>query len=130
MPKTTKPEGSPTFESALGELENIVAPDCILVSNTSSMSVTSIAAKLKTPQRFAGFHFFNPVPLMRLVEVISGLLTEEWVCEALVTIGKRMTTFALGGDGEVKTVEMQGLGTFSRRPEHADSANKAAAGKR
>ncbi len=74
-----------------GELENIVAPDCILVSNTSSMSVTSIAAKLKTPQRFAGFHFFNPVPLMRLVEVISGLLTEEWVCEALVTIGKRMT---------------------------------------
>ena len=74
-----------------GELENIVAPDCILATNTSSMSVTTIAAKLKTPQRFAGFHFFNPVPLMRLVEVISGLLTEEWVCEALVGIGKRMT---------------------------------------
>ena len=74
-----------------GELENIVAPDCILATNTSSMSVTTIAAKLKTPQRFAGFHFFNPVPLMRLVEVISGLLTEEWVCEALVAIGKRMT---------------------------------------
>jgi len=74
-----------------GELENIVAPDCILATNTSSMSVTTIAAKLKTPQRFAGFHFFNPVPLMRLVEVISGLLTEEWVCEGLVGIGKRMT---------------------------------------
>ena len=74
-----------------GELESIVAPDCILATNTSSMSVTTIAAKLKTPQRFAGFHFFNPVPLMRLVEVISGLLTEEWVCEALVGIGKRMT---------------------------------------
>jgi 3-hydroxybutyryl-CoA dehydrogenase len=74
-----------------GELENIVAPDCILATNTSSMSVTTIAAKLKTPQRFAGFHFFNPVPLMRLVEVISGLLTDEWVCEALVGIGKRMT---------------------------------------
>lgn len=73
------------------ELEAIVAPDCILASNTSSMSVTTIAAKMKTPQRFAGFHFFNPVPLMRLVEVISGLLTEEWVCEALVGIGKRMT---------------------------------------
>ena len=67
-----------------GELENIVAPDCILATNTSSMSVTTIAAKLKTPQRFAGFHFFNPVPLMRLVEVISGLQTEEWVCDALV----------------------------------------------
>ena len=74
-----------------GELENIVAPDCILATNTSSMSVTTIAAKLRTPQRFAGFHFFNPVPLMRLVEVISGLLTEEWVCEALVAIGRRMT---------------------------------------
>ncbi|MDP2707080.1 MAG: 3-hydroxyacyl-CoA dehydrogenase [Burkholderiales bacterium] len=74
-----------------GELEAIVAPDCILVTNTSSLSVTTVAAKLKTPQRFAGFHFFNPVPLMRLVEVISGLQTEEWVCEALVAIGKRMT---------------------------------------
>src|SRR5450759_673117 len=66
------------------ELETIVGPECILVTNTSSLSVTTIAAKLKFPQRFAGFHFFNPVPLMRLVEVISGLQTEEWVCEALV----------------------------------------------
>ena len=74
-----------------GELETIVAADCILASNTSSLSVTTIGAKLKTPQRFAGFHFFNPVPLMRLVEVIAGLQTEEWVCEALTIIGKRMT---------------------------------------
>jgi len=73
------------------ELEDIVTPDCILVSNTSSMSVTTIGAKLKTPQRFAGFHFFNPVPLMKLVEVISGLLTEDWVCDALMQLGKRMT---------------------------------------
>src|SRR5262249_8991613 len=49
-----------------GELENIVAPDCILATNTSSLSVTTVAAKLTKPQRFAGFHFFNPVPLMRL----------------------------------------------------------------
>jgi 3-hydroxybutyryl-CoA dehydrogenase len=74
-----------------GELETIVAPDCILATNTSSLSVTTIAAKLKTPQRCAGFHFFNPVPLMRLVEVISGLQTGEWVCDALVAVGKRMT---------------------------------------
>jgi 3-hydroxybutyryl-CoA dehydrogenase len=73
------------------ELEDIVTPDCILVSNTSSMSVTTIGAKLKTPQRFAGFHFFNPVPLMKLVEVISGLLTDEAVCDALMVLGKRMT---------------------------------------
>ena len=73
------------------ELEDIVSPECILVTNTSSMSVTTIAAKLKTPHRFAGFHFFNPVPLMKLVEVISGLLTEEWVCDAMMVIGRRMT---------------------------------------
>ena len=73
------------------ELEAILTPDCIMVSNTSSMSVTTIGAKLKTPQRFAGFHFFNPVPLMKLVEVISGLLTEEWVCDALMALGRRMT---------------------------------------
>lgn len=73
------------------ELEGVVRPDCILATNTSSMSVTTIAAKLKTPQRFAGLHFFNPVPLMKLVEVIDGLLTENWVSEALMVIGKRMT---------------------------------------
>ncbi|MGZ8212064.1 MAG: 3-hydroxyacyl-CoA dehydrogenase [Burkholderiales bacterium] len=73
------------------ELEGIVDPGCILATNTSSLSVTTIAAKLKTPQRFAGFHFFNPVPLMKLVEVIEGLQTERWVSDALMTIGKRMT---------------------------------------
>ena len=73
------------------QLEDIVAPDCILATNTSSLSVTTIAAKLKSPQRFAGFHFFNPVPLMKLVEVIEGLQTAPWVSEALMTIGRRMT---------------------------------------
>ncbi|MDH5537191.1 MAG: 3-hydroxyacyl-CoA dehydrogenase [Betaproteobacteria bacterium] len=73
------------------ELENTVSPDCILATNTSSLSVTTIAAKLKQPQRFGGFHFFNPVPLMKLVEVIDGLQTESWVSEALMAIGKRMT---------------------------------------
>lgn len=74
-----------------GELESIVAPDCILATNTSSLSVTTIAARLRTPQRFAGFHFFNPVPLMKLVEVIEGLQTQTWVSDALMIVGKRMT---------------------------------------
>ncbi len=63
-------------QKLFAELEGIVAPDCILATNTSSLSVTTIASKLKTPQRFAGFHFFNPVPLMKLVEVIDGLQTD------------------------------------------------------
>jgi 3-hydroxybutyryl-CoA dehydrogenase len=78
-------------QKLFAELEAVVAPDCILATNTSSLSVTTIASKLKTPQRFAGFHFFNPVPLMKLVEVIDGLQTENWVGEALMAVGRRMT---------------------------------------
>lgn len=78
-------------QALFAELESVVAPECILASNTSSLSVTSIASKLKSPQRFAGFHFFNPVPLMKLVEVIDGLQTEAWVGEALMGLGRRMT---------------------------------------
>jgi 3-hydroxybutyryl-CoA dehydrogenase len=78
-------------QELFSELEAVVAPDCILASNTSSLSVTAIASKMKTPQRFAGFHFFNPVPLMRLVEVIEGLRTESWVADALMDVGRRMT---------------------------------------
>jgi 3-hydroxybutyryl-CoA dehydrogenase len=58
------------------ELEGIVVDDCILATNTSSISVTAIAAQLRRPDRLVGMHFFNPVPLMPLVEVISGLATE------------------------------------------------------
>jgi len=83
-------ENLETKQKLFADLEGIVAPDCILATNTSSLSVTTIASKLKTPQRFAGFHFFNPVPLMKLVEVIEGLRTEPWVADALMVIGRRM----------------------------------------
>ena len=56
-------------------LESIVAPDAVLASNTSSLSITTLAASLDHPQRFAGFHFFNPVVLMKVVEVIGGIKT-------------------------------------------------------
>jgi 3-hydroxybutyryl-CoA dehydrogenase len=72
------------------ELEVIVSADCILATNTSSLAVTTIAAKLKTPERFAGMHFFNPVPVMKLVEVIDGVRTAPWVGDALMAIGRRM----------------------------------------
>lgn len=73
------------------QLEEILAEDAIIATNTSSLSVTTIASACKHPQRVAGFHFFNPVPLMRLVEVIDGVLTEPWVGDALMTLGRRMT---------------------------------------
>lgn len=59
------------------DVENIVSNECILASNTSSISITSISAELQNPSRFLGIHFFNPAPLMPLVEVIPALLTEE-----------------------------------------------------
>ncbi len=65
------------------ELEQICGADCILATNTSSISVTSIAAGLQRPERLVGMHFFNPAPLMALVEIVSGLATERDLAEAL-----------------------------------------------
>ncbi len=58
-------------------LEAVVREDCIIGSNTSSISITSLSADLKHPERFVGIHFFNPAPLMPLVEIIPGLLTDQ-----------------------------------------------------
>ncbi|MEN9368268.1 MAG: hypothetical protein RL489_2626 [Pseudomonadota bacterium] len=68
------------------ELEGLVAPDCVLATNTSSISVTAIANGLAHPERLVGMHFFNPVPLMKLVEVVSGLQTAPAVAEAIFAL--------------------------------------------
>jgi len=65
------------------DLEAIVGDDCIFGTNTSSISVTAIGAALKRPERLAGLHFFNPAPLMALVEIVSGLATDRAVAETL-----------------------------------------------
>ena len=72
------------------ELEALVKPDAVLATNTSSLSVTAIAAVLKRPEQFAGYHFFNPVPLMKVVEVIAGLKTKPEVCEKLSNYARDM----------------------------------------
>lgn len=66
-----------------GQLEDIVTPECILATNTSSISITAIAAPLKHPSRVVGMHFFNPAPLMALVEVVSGLATSDEVAQTV-----------------------------------------------
>lgn len=68
------------------QLEEIVSEKCIISSNTSSISITSLSSELKNPERFIGIHFFNPAPLMPLVEVIPGLLTEKNLAEEIVTL--------------------------------------------
>ncbi|MDO5624038.1 MAG: 3-hydroxyacyl-CoA dehydrogenase [Pseudomonadota bacterium] len=77
-------------QKVFAELEAIVQPDAVLATNTSSLSVTAIAAGLKRPQQFAGYHFFNPVPLMKVVEVIAGLKTAPAVCQRLAAYARQM----------------------------------------
>lgn len=73
-------------KKVFSELENYVADDCIIASNTSSLSIASIAASLQKPERCVGMHFFNPAPLMQLVEVIPAIQTSNEVLKKGVNI--------------------------------------------
>ncbi|GJH19738.1 3-hydroxyacyl-CoA dehydrogenase [Caballeronia novacaledonica] len=85
------------------ELEAVVGEHCILASNTSSLSITAIAAGCAHPERVAGFHFFNPVPLMRVVEVIDGLRGDPRAGDALMDLARRM------GHTPVRAKDMPGF---------------------
>jgi 3-hydroxybutyryl-CoA dehydrogenase len=76
-------------KALFSSLEKILDEKAILASNTSSLSVTAMAAACKSPGRVAGYHFFNPVPVMKVVEVVDGVLTEPAVGDALVALAKR-----------------------------------------
>ena len=82
-------------QRTLTELDRIVPRDSILATNTSSLPVTAVAARAAHPERIAGLHFFNPPPLMKLVEVIAGLRTEAAVVDALLAIARRMGKHAV-----------------------------------
>lgn len=77
-------------QSLFGELERIVPEDCILATNTSSLSVTAVATACKRLDRVVGCHFFNPVPLMKLVEVIAGVKTDHGFIDQLMAMIKRL----------------------------------------
>jgi 3-hydroxybutyryl-CoA dehydrogenase len=70
------------------QLESLIPADCVLATNTSSISVTAIANGLDHPGRLVGMHFFNPVPLMKLVEVVSGLHTDAAVAAAIFDLSR------------------------------------------
>ena len=77
-------------QALFAQLEAVVSEQAVLATNTSSLSVTAIAAGLKHPARFAGYHFFNPVPLMKVVEVIAGLKTDPAVCADLARFAHQL----------------------------------------
>src|ERR687898_2000273 len=72
------------------ELEDIVRPDAILATNTSALSVTEIAAAVSSPERVVGMHFFNPAPLMPLVEIVRAELSSDDAVETAYAVGERL----------------------------------------
>jgi 3-hydroxybutyryl-CoA dehydrogenase len=77
-------------QKIFAELEKINVKDCILTSNTSSIPITQIASALKHQSRFAGLHFFNPAPVMKLIEVIKGASSSDATIEKLITFSKAL----------------------------------------
>ena len=77
-------------KKVFAELDEIVKPEVILSSNTSSMSITEIAAATKRPDRVVGMHFFNPVPLMKLVEVIRGVSTSDATTATTIELARKV----------------------------------------
>ena len=81
-------ENKETKTKVFTELENHVSESCVIASNTSSISITSLGAELQKPERFIGIHFFNPAPLMPLVEIIPSLITEKSLAEKMYNLMK------------------------------------------
>ncbi|MFH1136051.1 MAG: 3-hydroxyacyl-CoA dehydrogenase NAD-binding domain-containing protein [Pseudomonadota bacterium] len=77
-------------QKVFGDLDRICRPEVVLATNTSSMSVTEIAKATKRPEKVVGMHFFNPVPLMRLVEVIRGYFTSDEAVAATADLARKM----------------------------------------
>ena len=83
-------ENQPIKEKILKQLDDTCAASTIIATNTSSLSVTQLAAKISDPSRVIGMHFFNPVPMMALVEIIRGLQTSDATHEAIYNLSKRL----------------------------------------
>lgn len=77
-------------KSIFAELDAICKPEAILASNTSSLSITDVASATKRPDKVIGMHFFNPVPVMKLVEVIRGISTSDETTNAVVELSKKI----------------------------------------
>jgi 3-hydroxybutyryl-CoA dehydrogenase len=83
-------ENLPLKQDIFRELDRITRPDVILASNTSSVSITALGAVTRRPDKVAGMHFFNPVPVMKLVELVRALESSEETMDALRTFGKAL----------------------------------------
>jgi 3-hydroxybutyryl-CoA dehydrogenase len=83
-------ENEPVKRKILADADRVLRPEAIIATNTSSISITKLAAATQRPDRFVGMHFFNPVPLMALVELIRGLATSDATLETATELSKRL----------------------------------------
>src|SRR6202012_6179153 len=77
-------------QKVLAEVEAVVRPDCVLATNTSSLSVSAMAAELAHPERVVGFPFFNPVAVLPLVEIVRGQATDDTSLATAFAVGKQL----------------------------------------
>jgi 3-hydroxybutyryl-CoA dehydrogenase len=86
--------------AVFGEVADLAGPSTILASNTSSISITALAGTVPHPERFAGMHFFNPVPVMQLVEIVRGLQTSDATVATIGAVAARMGKTAVTVDDQ------------------------------
>lgn len=101
------PEVESLKKAVLTDVESHCSQHAILASNTSSISITRLAGNLKRPEQFVGMHFMNPVPIMRLVEIIRGAATSDLTCQTVVTLAEQL--------GKTTTVAQDYPGFLSNR---------------
>lgn len=89
-------ENEPIKIRILKAIDEIARPGTIIASNTSSISITRLAAQMKSPERFVGMHFFNPVPVMALVEIIRGLRTSEETVNTVAELARQLGKTPIG----------------------------------
>jgi 3-hydroxyacyl-CoA dehydrogenase/enoyl-CoA hydratase/carnithine racemase len=122
-------------QQVFAEVERIVGPECVLATNTSSLSITEMASGLEHPERVVGFHFFNPVAVMPLLEIIPGEKTDDAALATAFAVGKTLkkTTIRVKDSPSFITNRLLGryMGEFSRIVDEGtdvEVANEAIAG--
>ncbi len=99
-------------KQVFADIEAVVSDDCVLATNTSSLSITKMAADLKHPERVVGFHFFNPVAVMPLLEIIRGEATDDATLATAFATGKRLKKTAILAKDSPSFVANRLLGRF------------------
>ena len=98
-------------KQVFAEVEAVVSPECVLATNTSSLSITEMAADLEHPERVVGFHFFNPVAVLPLLEIVRGERTDDATLATAFAVGKALKKTLRPGQGRARRSSSTGCST-------------------